>query len=276
MIKLPSRQTRTVQERGRTPVGLYLVDGRGRKLKQLLGSARVHSLRWSPQGDLLAWGASSYGGGAGMLNLVSNQEIDSPPVGRPSMVDFSADGRMLALAGPEGMFLHDVTTGQSHRTFGGSGTIAWSPSGGRLMINQWIGGHRTSLLSVYDQRYSEVSILAVTFENATWSADGERIAYSSDGCTSDGWDIHTVRYDRTGRVRLTDTPRVMKSGVRWSPASDHIAFGTFDKLMLVDVNGKAEILVTRSQQLITPLVPLSWSPGGRYLVFWTDPGHGVC
>jgi Tol biopolymer transport system component len=117
---------------------------------------------------------------------------------------------------------------------------------------------------------------------ATWSRDGERVAYWSGGtpdadtrvasarlwiAAADGTDARPILGDRTFTVGARDP------AVSWSPDSRSMAFSTSDgALYVVDADGTD--LRRIGDDTVGRCCP-SWSPDGDWLAFDAGPASGV-
>jgi len=121
--------------------------------------------------------------------------------------------------------------------------LAWSPSGEHILFlsNRDQGGlqYREDLY-VMSSNGTEVIRLTtggyVQYTSGAWSPDGSRVAYP-DG-SIDHYGAFIINADGTG-----DTPLYCQSEVLgtfdlvWSPAGGQIAYGTFDGIYTVNIDG---------------------------------------
>jgi Tol biopolymer transport system component len=120
--------------------------------------------------------------------------------------------------------------------------------------------------------------------SASWSPDGSRVAYLSEGCVTEDWNIYTALPDGVADAQLTSTAAVAKEGPVWSPAGSLIAFSTFDKLLTVDANSGEVLTIAVSDAYSGSGLHFHggdwggspWSPDGRHLLFHVGGDHGIC
>ena len=153
--------------------------------------------------------------------------------------------------------------------------MAWSPSGrklafianGALRVMEADGSHLVRLVGANDGRLQ--SLMA-----PTWSADGQRIAFSAHRSGEPDRDIWIVNADGSNLRRLARTPDMWECDVDWSPVGGRIVFsevaGYFLKLYVMKTNGSQirrlapkSLSQGRTFQAAAP----DWSPGGRRIAF---------
>lgn len=272
------------------PKGLYIVNRDGSGLKQLAENG-TWGLQWSPSGDRIAFLDSPdhiY-----VLEVASGQSVDLADVGGYAPT-WSPDGVTLAFSNDSGLYIYDPDTGDSRQVAAGpsSGPILWSPDGSRIAFRF---GPRVALTRGIDAgnpnagfRIFHVVEVDGSGEpkplpparSFSWSPDGTRVAYLSEGCITSEWDIYTVDPDGSSAVRLTNKPEAFKEGPFWSPTGASIAFRTDDDLILVDPgSGEFRTLASGGPRSGGPGLHLHdspWSPDGRYIMFSAGGAHGVC
>jgi Tol biopolymer transport system component len=198
----------------------------------------------------------------------------------------------LALAGEAGLELHDVATGARRMLAAGpaGGPLLWSPDGSKIILRYgemipWpIDPESTyQRLYVIDVAGRGQPVLLGDVRRPGWSPDGRYIAYLSEGCVTEDWNIYAVRGDGSSKVALTETPQTVKEGPAWSPTGSDVAFSTLDKVVLVDADsGKTRTIAVFDGFPVSGHLHISraygspWSPDGRYLTFGVGGGHGIC
>jgi dipeptidyl aminopeptidase/acylaminoacyl peptidase len=97
----------------------------------------------------------------------------------------------------------------------------------------------------------------------SWSPDGRRLAYHSDGR------IHLIDANGANDIRLHDGTHAS-----WSPDGRHLAFQSADGISVMDVDGSHERLVVSNHFRTDTYAPgdlgvskPSWSPDGRRIAF---------
>ena len=119
-------------------------------------------------------------------------------------------------------------------------------------------------------------------EGATWSPDGDRIAFSkrdpereSDDVTDAQTDIYVMNSDGTELTRLTELPGVEIEPV-WSPDGERIAFSTewVDRADVYVMNSDGSELRRLTDPAVGASSP-SWSPDGDRLAFYRESDQGT-
>jgi Tol biopolymer transport system component len=186
---------------------------------------------------------------------------------------------LIAFARADGIYVMraDGSGVRALRRSGAGGVVgmAWSPSGrklafianGALRVMEADGSHLVRLVGAHDGRLQ--SLMA-----PTWSADGQRIAFSAHRSGEPDRDIWIVNADGSNLRRLARTPDMWECDVDWSPVGGRIAFsevaGYFLKLYVMKTNGSQirrlapkSLSQGRTFQAAAP----DWSPGGRRIAF---------
>lgn len=104
-------------------------------------------------------------------------------------------------------------------------------------------------------------------QSASFSPDGNRIAFVWDGEKEDNWDIYVKTIGNGKPLRLTTDP-AQDALPAWSPDGRYIAFWRISEfkgaIYVVPAVGGAE------RKLLTPnvvIAELDWSPDGKYLAY---------
>jgi TolB protein len=151
---------------------------------------------------------------------------------------------------------------------------SWAPEGGRLVFQN--NGLWSASLSTGE--ISRIKLDAGSLENEyltkpSWSPVGDWIAFNNESGYEG--DIHLVRPDGSGLLRLTDSGDVSRDGnLAWSPDGMRLAF-------TANRDGNLEIFsvevsdADRQVQLTDTLSPVrnlaaSWSPDGSRIAFSSD------
>ena len=257
--------------------GLYVVDRDGGHLTRLSEEKGINGILWQSNGDHLV--LLTVSGYAYLFDPNSKQMTRLPGTLTRDLVAWSPDGRRLAVGNPEGLMIFDSGTGDKWRVSDRPANrfVAWSPNGKAVLTGEAISGlSRSIVLSWIDSvKGADGWPLAVAFGNPTWDPSARRFGYVEDGCTSGTFDLHTTTADRV-RTRVTKSEH-LKLRPLWSPLGSYIVFSSGNALMLADVTAPDErVLLKRSTTLPDPLLPISWSPDGRFLAFYVADGSGVC
>jgi len=271
--------------------GLYVINSDGSGVKQL-SEKEPHALEWSPRGDHLAFLDSP--DHVYVLEVASGQTIDLADVGGYALA-WSPTGTELAFTNDSGLYVYDAETGDRRQLAVGpsEGPILWSPDGSRIAFRF---GPRVALTRDIDAgnpkagfRIFRVVKVGGSGEpkplpparSLSWSPDGKKIVYLSEGCITGDWDLYTIDPDGGSSARLTITPEAFEEGPFWSPASNIIAFITdHDDLMLLNAeSGEFRTLASGGPQSGGPGIHLHdppWSHDGRYIQFSAGGAHGIC
>jgi WD40 repeat protein len=202
-----------------------------------------------------------------------------PLPGRSEFVydsDISPDGRLAAMAGPDGYAIWDVGTGRIlHRIAGGTGvSVAFSPTKPALAF----GGHagRIALLNPRTGReIRTIADLSPAGPNAlAWSRDGTRLAAALTDGTARIWDVASGR-----ELERFAGHRCCVISAAFSPDGRLLATGAEDaKVNLWSSSGNALYTLHAAAKRITGLTFTAagelaitangaetqiWKPGGR-------------
>jgi Tol biopolymer transport system component len=274
--------------------GLHVINRDGSGLKQL-SEREAYALEWSPRGDYIAL----HGEGLYMVEVATaetSQIADATqPPWYPLSVSWSPDGALFAFVDDSGLYVYDAETGERRQVAAGpsGGPILWSPDGSQIVFRF---GPRVALTRGIDAGKPEAGLRIFHVVEAdgsgepkplppgrqlSWSPDGRKIVYLSEGCIADNWDLYTIDPDGSSQMRLTSTPGDVKEGPFWSPTGTAIAFSTIEELILADAeSGKLRVLaVSGERESLNPGIHLHdppWSPDGRYIMLSAGGGHGVC
>jgi serine/threonine protein kinase len=109
-------------------------------------------------------------------------------------------------------------------------------------------------------------------QGATWSPDGEQIAFYGAEENETNSDIYVMKADGSNLQNLTNSPDVNERYPSWSPDGTRLAFhsdrdGDFD-IYTINTDGSNLTQITYNEQ-VDDLGP-DWSPDGSMLVFHTD------
>ena len=209
--------------------GVYVVNGDGSGLRQLWGRG-THAVEWSATGDRLAFARNEH---IYLLDIPSGQVKDVAQ--RAHDVAWSADGTTLAFTDDTGLYIYDPDTVERRQVAAGpsGGPILWSPNGSRIAFP--FGPRIPMAYGAYagDPEVGQQIPHVVEIEGSTepkplpparnlsWSPDGTKIAYLSEGCITGDWDIYTVAPDGSSAVRLTSTARDCQGGPLLVPDGRH-------------------------------------------------------
>jgi Tol biopolymer transport system component len=151
-------------------------------------------------------------------------------------------------------------------TFVNVGVVGISPSGSDLLAYTWMGNEIGIPLWVIPVLGGSPRRVGETTTDATWSADGQKIAYANDH------DLRIARSDGTDSQKLVS---VMGAPVwpRWSPKGNILRFTVYDPAR--DSDSLWEVSADGTH--LHPLLPGwvnegaaccgNWTPDGKYFVF---------
>ncbi|RKU27039.1 hypothetical protein C6499_12470 [Candidatus Poribacteria bacterium] len=221
---------------------IHFIDTQGELLQGLMvGSGRIGSFSWSPDGRSIAHG--------------SNQDGD-----------------------PD-IYVRDVRTDVERQlTFHDSRDIwpAWSPNGKWIAFIS----ERDGEMDIYRMDADGANVKRLTnrggCKKPAWSPDSQSIAFSASKKEAEiGSDLYVMSAEGRGLKRLVDT----SAGVcTWSPDGKEIAYippgdavgGV--ALFSIDINGKNMRQLTRLYEGLTLITSPIWSPSGKWIAYiLTEP-----
>ena len=217
---------------------------------------------------------------------------------------WSPDGRRFVLSREAGFLVKGVPaahlfvidsdgSGEKRITDGNFMDTApdWSPDGSRIVFSRRNldspdTGYDTqdvfvALIDPDGQKMTPLTRGGERDDNPTWSLDGTRIAYNSDG------NIWIMRSDGTQRRMVTDDTHHAQGRATWSPDGNHLAFVRLE--FLENRRGRSRLVTlsldgTRIRTAASYSGPSGnrlvirhphWSPDGRSILFeraWSNGG----
>jgi Tol biopolymer transport system component len=140
----------------------------------------------------------------------------------------------------------------------------WTPDGNRIEFRRQPSspGEPSVLYSMDLNGGTVMPLLQSGDSDVTWSPDGSRVAFQSNG------DIYTANADGTGRTDITNTPAPQMEGVpSWSPDGRKLVFEadnwpSIGELRIINVDG------TGLTHLFGPnAFNPDWAPDGHAILF---------
>jgi Periplasmic component of the Tol biopolymer transport system len=207
--------------------------------------------------------------GTGLLRLTPDPLLERDP-------KWSPDGRRLLVVRVDPSFqseaLYVMNADGSGRTELANGAslldYRWSPDGSRIAfsLGRVVRNNLVSDLWVMQADGSGKSRLATNAEGATWSPDGQRIAY-----VRDVGNIHIRIVNAAGGDdhRLTDDS-MNAIQPAWSPDGSRIAFVSLDPNEIRVINPDGTGLLNLTQGIAQEDGPV-WSPDGSRIAFNSGP-----
>ena len=204
------------------------VDGSGEK--GLTDSPGLDAFpAWSPDGEKIAYVTGVIDGnetihvmntdGSGRKRLAEgNWPSWSPDGERIVYTVYSADekGRLVVM-NADGSGQRDLEPSVLQRLLaldGADEELAWSPDGEKIAFASEVDGEIYAMHSDGSGRNRLTGIPGYDHWPPTWSADGTRIAFTSEG--TKGSEIYAMNSDGSGLTKLTDNP-VEDSFPAWRP-----------------------------------------------------------
>lgn len=235
----------------------------------------IHCLQFNPEGTLLA--TAGWDGAVHLWNPETGAEARplQSDFGQEVVfsVDFSPDGRWLAVAGGVGgrfgrAEIFEVSSGQRVRRlqghFGVQSSIQFDAAGGRLATASYDGTTRiwsTSALRDYvSLEGHDQPVWAVAF-----SKDGRRLASGS--------------LDQTARVWDTETATLLATINAGFPVVSLALSPNGERLVTISTNGTAKVWSANNGEEILTLsghtgtvMAVDWSPDGRWILTGSKDG----
>ena len=224
---------------------------------------------WSPRGDLIATTRQDVLK-PGVLVFRTNGKLVRALRNGAARPDWSPNGRRLVtergqLGGPR-LYATDGTRASMDRLTQGSfrdTAASWAPNGRSVAFRRYVHGRCTVSLLDVPNREAHILVRRTVdpgcVDQPTWSVDGRRIYYSSEG---DLWWVPS----RGGRPRRLTRTSERERSPRVAPDGRSLGFVDAEGAWLLQANGVRTPLVTGA-------VDFSWSHDGRslaYVVWGTD------
>lgn len=263
--------------------GLQVANRDGTGLRELGLAKATGDVHWAPDGARLAVagsgaeftpvhvvdlnGSAPGGGPAAQARPTEARLTTLAGEARWHWFAWAPDGGRLALTQKESVFVHAIAPAARVEIPWIAGSLTWSRDGAYLasnVENYGPGAVGSTLMVVQPGPGAQPRVLADTLRFVDWAPDSRQIAYISNGCAWQEFDLYTGRADTGEKRRLTHSPQQVKRQPAWSPRGEVIAYATLRSLMLVDVTtGQERTLL----HVGAPPGLLRWSPDGRYLAF---------
>ncbi|MFF3439391.1 pentapeptide repeat-containing protein, partial [Streptosporangium sp. NPDC002721] len=223
----------------------------------------IHSVAWSPDGDVVAFGGGShrvYLWDPATGSLIRTLEGHTDSV---NTLAWSPDGTRLATGGNDGTIrTWDPATGSLIRTLEGHTdwihALAWSPDGTQLAT-----GGNDGTTHIWDPATGN---LIRTLEGHTdwihalaWSPDGTHLATGGNDGTTHIWDPATGNL-----IRTLDAHTHWIRAIAWSPDGTHLATGSNDGTTHIWDPATGNLIRTLDAH-IDSVNTLAWSPDGTHL-----------
>jgi serine/threonine protein kinase len=181
-----------------------------------------------------------------------------------SLLAIPFDAKRLEVTGSPTVVVDDVLMSPSygHAEFSVSrnGSLAWVPGGARGINRRvaWVDRNGVTETIMDGTRAAMVRV----------SPDGERLAIWMEGANDNVWIYELARGTMSPLTMDWDAAEPI-----WTPDGNNITFswgrddlpGIFSRA--ADGSGEIELVATASSG---PIVPVSWSPDGRFLVYNTE------
>jgi Tol biopolymer transport system component len=269
-----------------TEAGVYLIRPDGTGLRHLTPQPTGFSwFSWSPDGSRIAVVTNACSSprvsvvdvdGGGAVEVAAFDGSAGGPEWVVTEPQWSPNGRQLAMSGrsreevPSYQTLLVSADGSSEpiELFEGL-ALGWSPNGESLAFStRWDEGATLSVFDMATRTGTAIDEGRKFTSFASWSPDGQRIAYSmwQPDATHDA----LVVIDRDGENRRVVAER--GSHPQWSPDGKYVAFSTGGAGIGWDI---AVALADGSQEYVR-LVPgrtFRWSPKGDAILAWNVGPH---
>ncbi len=268
----PDGQRLVLEESGE----VFVVNRRGRGLRELTHWTWDDAPRWSPNGKQIAFvrGSRVYvtSGAAKQrahVYVMSSAGGAQRHIARGSDPQWSLDGRRLAFVYGARIVVVDVEGNDRHEMRGAAPT--WSPDSERIALvrNSYDEDGEIESSSLLTARVdgSDLQQLAngwVFSNNPQWSPDGRTIAVSAEDPSTGEWWLSPVD------VQTSTVRKLVKSGYAfaWSPDGGEILF-------VRDASSRDVVVVIKTQTGATRVIDrwageydsFAWSPNGRQIGF---------
>jgi Tol biopolymer transport system component len=235
---------------------LYVMRADGSGLRVLPVGKGIWTVKWSPDGRMLAFERASGNHEYGSVFVAAADGRGLRRVGGGFQPTWSPDGHWLAFSrnGAGTSVWRVSASGGTPKRIATGSSPDWSPDGRRLVVSRMDG-----LYVVGADGSGARRIATARYARGKWSPDGKLIAFSSYDSEHETW---VVAPDGTSRRRLSST----STAVEWSPDSRSLV-GTRlleppagENLVVIAADGSSE----RSHGLGS--AP-TWSPDGAAIVF---------
>jgi Tol biopolymer transport system component len=212
--------------------------------------------QWSPNGQEISFGLYGFPKGVGALAVgpldtvrpdgSDLTQLPFPnPTPDPEAVQWSPDGRELAVNTADGVYIVDSAgTARWLTNIPGTAGVAWSPDGRELAIADNAGGiYGIYTIDADGKALTRLGAHAFFFLSPAWSPNGKELAYDSETGQSGVvriWTIHADGSDR--RLIYKITPQQgrgggLAAGPIWSPDGSQLAFSSNTGTYVVNADG---------------------------------------
>ena len=271
------------QASGAPSGGIYVMSLETRQQHEI-AQASASELAWSKSGRYLGF---VEGYGLKVLDVTTGDMSVVSPMDPGVRFAWSPVTDVLQFAGVGGVAVYDPSTTTS--TVVTSDTdgwpLVWSPDGSRIVapygdavLTSPGGSLELNYVLTVDGSSAPTALPPSRF--VSWSPDGRKLAYISEGCATSDWNVYVINADGTGELSLTTSPAVYKETPIWAQGGSSIIYSEYaSAIKAVELaTGETRTLASGvGDALVTLDFGATASPDGRFFAFRAaSGGHGIC
>ncbi len=271
--------------------GAFITNADGTNLTRLPVPATQRYLRWSPDGQKVAFTSLEAvdvfnlyvmdADGANVTRLTDHLAEDQYPVWSPDGRRIAFTSRVLSnhhiyVVNRDGTNLIELKPDVAEDTVSGSGNQApvWSPNGQKIgFVSNQKQGLQPYIIDADGTDPVELPDDAGMTFDLTWSPDGRQVAFSSLTRPKTDRHLYVMDADGTDKTNLTQGSGLTSAyAIMWSPKGEQILFssGEMGEAGIYVINADGTNLTRLTDEAMSAWYGV-WSPDGQQIAFAVGP-----